>query len=142
MQTVKKTTSENELAGLVNEWAEAVRVKDFDKIMSHYAKDVVAFDVPPPLQINGSDAVRQNMVNWLNMFDGPADVEFKDLEITASDDLAFLRTLTSVTPKGSGQHSWVRVTVCYRKIDGNWLVTHEHASLPFNGETSVEGLKS
>lgn len=142
MQTVKKPTSDNELMGLVNEWADAVRSKDFDKIISHYANDVVAFDVPPPLQINGADSVRTNMINWLNMFEGPAQVHFKNMNIVASDNVAFLHTLTSVTPDGDESRSWVRVTVCYQKIDGRWLVTHEHASLPFNGETSVEGLEA
>jgi ketosteroid isomerase-like protein len=25
----------------------------------------------------------------------------------------------------------VRATICYRKIDGKWMVTHEHVSVPF-----------
>jgi ketosteroid isomerase-like protein len=25
----------------------------------------------------------------------------------------------------------VRATVCYRRIDGKWMVTHEHLSVPF-----------
>jgi ketosteroid isomerase-like protein len=27
---------------------------------------------------------------------------------------------------------WWRATICYRKVDGAWRVTHEHASAPFN----------
>lgn len=137
-----KQSVEKEIKGLTEQWMSAVEAKDIDTIMSHYADDVTAFDVPPPLQIKGADSVRQNMVNWLNMFDGPAQVHFKDIEIVAGEDIAFLHTLTSVTPKGESDRSWVRVTVCYQKIDGKWLVTHEHASLPFNGETSVEGLEA
>jgi len=30
---------------------------------------------------------------------------------------------------------WVRVTVCVRKIDGSWLVGHDHASVPLNLES-------
>jgi len=30
---------------------------------------------------------------------------------------------------------WVRATVCFRKIDGQWKVTHEHISVPFDMET-------
>jgi hypothetical protein len=26
---------------------------------------------------------------------------------------------------------WYRTTICYRKIDGKWVVTHEHDSVPF-----------
>ena|SRR5687768_7532986 len=137
-----KQTVEKEIKALTEEWVAAVEAKDFDGIVSHYADNVTAFDVPPPLQIKGAGSVRQNMTNWLNSFEGPAQVHFKDMEIAAGEDVAFLHTLTSVTPKGESNRSWVRVTVCYQKIDGKWLVTHEHASLPFNGQTSVEGLEA
>jgi len=29
----------------------------------------------------------------------------------------------------------VRATVCYRKIDGKWMIVHEHFSVPFDMET-------
>lgn len=137
-----KQSVEKEIYSLTEEWVKAVEAKDFDAIVSHYADGVTAFDVPPPLQIKGREVVKGNMRSWLNMFDGPAQVHFKDMKIVAGEDVAFLHTLTSVTPQGEDHRSWVRVTVCYEKIDGKWLVTHEHASLPFNGETSVEGLES
>lgn len=137
-----KSASESEIRDLVNEWMNAVRDKDFDKIMSHYSDDVTAFDVPPPLQIKGAGSVRENIINWLTMFEGPAHVEFKDQKITADENVAFLHTLTSVTPENEHHRSWVRVTVCYEKVGGRWLVTHEHASLPFNGQSTVEGLQS
>ena len=140
-RTDNVSAAEAEIQALTDHWTDAVQKKDFDAIMSHYADDVTAFDVPPPLEIEGADSVRQNMVNWLNMFEGPGEVKFKHMKITAGDDVAFLHTLTSVTPKGAGRESWVRVTVCYQKIDGKWLVTHEHASLPFDGQNTVEGLK-
>ena len=35
---------------------------------------------------------------------------------------------------------WVRTTVCFRKIDGTWLITHEHNSVPFNPETGKASL--
>ena len=43
--------------------------------------------------------------------------------------------LHHVTPIGEesrwGQ-TWLRVTVCYRRIEGNWRVVHEHVSVPFD----------
>ena len=30
--------------------------------------------------------------------------------------------------------TWVRVTVCFKKSDGKWLVTHEHVSAPIDVE--------
>ena len=33
-----------------------------------------------------------------------------------------------------------RATVCYRKIDGKWVVTHEHNSVPFDPESGRASL--
>jgi ketosteroid isomerase-like protein len=27
---------------------------------------------------------------------------------------------------------WVRATFCFRKIDGEWLIVHDQASVPFD----------
>ena len=37
--------------------------------------------------------------------------------------------LKNETPTGG---MWVRVTFCFRKIDGNWLIAHDQASVPFD----------
>ena len=125
--------TESEIRALINDWSRALSNKDVEAILAHYAEDVIAFDVPPPLQVTGLKAVRTNIENWLKMFEGPINVEFKDQKIAASDDLAVLYQLARISDKDKGPESgsWVRVTVCYQKFDGRWLVTHEHASVPF-----------
>jgi len=30
---------------------------------------------------------------------------------------------------------WVRVTFCFQKLDGRWLITHDQASVPFDFAT-------
>jgi ketosteroid isomerase-like protein len=35
---------------------------------------------------------------------------------------------------------WWRATVCCRKVDGPWMVVHEHASAPFDAETGRASL--
>jgi len=35
---------------------------------------------------------------------------------------------------------WWRSTVCYRKTEGSWKITHEHNSVPFNVETGKPSL--
>lgn len=44
---------------MINEWAVAVRSKNIDAVMSHYASDVVVFDVAEPLEFKGTDLLRQ-----------------------------------------------------------------------------------
>jgi ketosteroid isomerase-like protein len=33
---------------------------------------------------------------------------------------------------------WWRATICYRKVDGAWQVTHEHASVPFDVASALD----
>jgi uncharacterized protein (TIGR02246 family) len=138
------TSAESDIRALIDHWSRAMSEKDVDSLMEHYAEDVVAFDVPPPLQVNGRDAVRAKLDSWLRMFEGPVDVDFKDVNIITGGDLAVLHQLARVSDRrsGPGSGSWVRVTVVYQKIDGKWLVTHEHASLPFTGQSTVESPRS
>jgi uncharacterized protein (TIGR02246 family) len=127
------TSSEEEIRAANEKWAEAVRNRDFDALMEHYADDVVVFDVPPPLSKRGRDEYRKSWESWLEGFKGHIKVEFKETEITAGENIAFLHTLTKVSDvahDGAESGSWVRVTVGFRKIDGRWLVTHEHVSIP------------
>jgi SnoaL-like domain len=35
---------------------------------------------------------------------------------------------------------WQRSTVCLRKIDGEWTVTHQHSSVPFDGQSGRASL--
>ena len=138
-----KKHDENEIRDLIGQWAAAVAQKDVNKIMSFYSDDVRVFDVPPPLQVKGKVGYRKNWEDWLRMFRGDIECTIRDLNITASSDTAFASCLTHIGEKGNGSGSWVRVTVGYRRTGDKWLATHEHVSLPFNGQTgeSVSNLK-
>ena len=132
-------TNQEEIRSLVEKWADAIRRRDFDELKEHYAEDVVVFDVPPPLRVKGRDEYRKNMERWLGNFKGSVECEMAEVEITAGEDVAFVRSLTKVSDRldeSTSSGSWVRATVCYRKIGGRWVVVHEHASLPFNGMTT------
>jgi ketosteroid isomerase-like protein len=125
------SSSEEEIGAANESWAEAIRNRDFDALMGHYADDVVVFDVPPPLSKQGKEIYRKSFENWLAGFEGHIKVEFKDTDITAGESIAFLHTLTRVSDVAESG-TWVRVTVGFRKIEGKWLVTHEHVSVPID----------
>jgi len=120
-------------------WTKALRSKDLDGLMSHYTEDIVVFDVPPPLRYDGAVAYKKNWADWFASFRAPViGYEIRDLSITAGDDVAFCRSLNRITgarTNGEDTDVWVRATVCFRKIDGTWLVTHEHVSVPINMQT-------
>jgi ketosteroid isomerase-like protein len=70
------TPAEGEVRALIDEWASAVRAKDVDAAMRHYAADVVAFDLAPPLHYAGADSLRSSLAAW---FPTPAQ-DRQDLE--------------------------------------------------------------
>jgi uncharacterized protein (TIGR02246 family) len=140
----KRATAESQIRALVENWAEAVRAKDINGVMSRYAPDLVSFDIVPPLQNVGADVVRKNLEEWFLSFQGPIGYEVRELSISAADDLAFCHSLNRISgsrKNGEQTDVWVRVTVCFRKDNGKWMVAHEHISVPFDmasGRASID----
>lgn len=132
--------SEVEVRALVDAWVNAVRAKDAVAMMRNYAEDVIIFDVVPPAQSRGVAPYRQRWQQWFDSLDGPVGFEMTGMHLTASEDLACCYSVSRVssTPRGGApQEAWVRATVCFRKIGGQWLVVHEHASVPISFNPSA-----
>jgi ketosteroid isomerase-like protein len=116
----------------VEEIAQAIRDKDVVRLLAFYAHDVVVFDVRPPLDTRGADAYRHNFERWFASFEGPLSFEVKNLRIAAGEATAFCHYLALVVGAKPGRVTgyWIRGTTCFERRDGNWLVTHEHISMP------------
>ncbi len=59
--------------------------------------------------------------------------EIRELSVTTEDELAFVHSLNYVSGTLASAHTsdlWVRWTACFRRIDGVWLVVHDHVSVP------------
>ena len=113
--------------------AQAIREKDIDALMAHYAPDVVVYDVTPPMDVESAADYRKNFERWFGSMLGPIDYEMKDLRVSMSDSHAFCHGLTHVKgmrKNGDKADYWVRVTTCFQKANGQWLVGHEHVSMP------------
>lgn len=113
-----------------------------------YTPEIVKFDFAPPLRHTGPEVHDVNgLWSWFFGFDGPIDYKIRDLTMTAAEDVAChsLNRLSAasrgVTRRRRGTRReaarrgvvglWFRATVCLRKVDGTWRVTHEHNSTPF-----------
>jgi len=124
---------ETEIRQWLDQWAKAFRAHDLDAIMSMYAPDVVAYDVVPPLQYAGKEAYRKDYAQFLAQYDGPIEVEIRDLKIFADDGMAFvycLERLSGTLKNGQKSDVWVRYTGGFRKVNGKWLDIHDHVSVP------------
>lgn len=113
--------------------AQAIREKDIDRLMTFYSPEVVAFDVRPPLEARGAEYYRQNFEQWFESFEGPISFELKNLRVVPGDSTAFCHYLSLIVgakPDGGTVGYWARGTTCFERRDGEWLVTHEHISMP------------
>jgi uncharacterized protein (TIGR02246 family) len=113
---------------LIEAWRQAVLAKDTNALVSHYAHDVVVFDVVPPASLKGIERYRENWQRWFDSMKGPLIFEMREVEVAASGDLAYAHSVNRVAV--GEQEDIVRATVCFRRIDGDWRVVHEHASVP------------
>jgi PhnB protein len=131
---------ETRIRGLVEDWAQALRDKDVDAVMTHYAPDVIAFDLAPPLQ-HDRDAMRKGLEAWFPTFKGRIGYEITGLRVAAGEDVAFAHSLNHMTgarTDGTQTDVWFRATVCFHRAGGAWKVAHEHASVPFYMDGSLK----
>lgn len=134
-----KAIDEAQIQQLADDWLKALRAKDINGLMSHYVPDILLFDILPPLEHKGISAYRKIWSECLPYFQGSIDCEIRDLNITVGLDVAFshsLNRMSGTTTNGKKIDNWLRVTVCYRKIDGRWMVVHEHISVPIDMDTT------
>jgi uncharacterized protein (TIGR02246 family) len=144
MKTASSTTTdEAQIRKLIDDQAKAVRARDVDGSVSNYAAGIVSFDVVDALQKTGLDACRKRAEEWFSSFQGPIGYEIHELSITTGDDVAVCHSLNRVkgTKKAGGElDMWWRSTLCCCKIDGKWMITHEHNSVPFDPKSGKASL--
>jgi uncharacterized protein (TIGR02246 family) len=138
-----KARDEAQIRALIEARVKAVHAKDVNGAMESITPDILLFDVVNPLHHRGRDAERKRAQEWFSSFQGPIGYEIRDLNISTCDDVAFshcLNRYSGTTTDGGKFGMWVRATTCYRKIDGTWMITHEHQSVPFDTESGKASL--
>jgi ketosteroid isomerase-like protein len=138
------TVDEADIRHLIDTLIAAIRAMDLEALRSIYAPDIVTFDVTGPLQRVGVEAKLGNWVEAFAAFQPPLGYEIHDLEITSSGVTAFAHGLArlrgTLKSGASAGGFWVRFTACLRKIDGHWLIAHDHVSVPMDLETGRAAL--
>jgi ketosteroid isomerase-like protein len=139
--TVKGQYSRDEadIRALIETVHKAHHSKDAAAIVAPYARAAAVFSLAPPLSHIGMDLEEKKA--WLDTWEGPIDLESRDLSITVSGDFAFCHGFyrNSGTPKAAGRpiSFWMRATVCLHRDGGAWRIVHEHTSVPFYMDGSL-----
>ena len=123
------------IESLLEAWADAVRRHDLPAILAHHERDIVMFDLQPPLQCKGIEAYKQTWDLFFRYHKPGAAFDIKELTVTAGQDVAFAVAVMRCGPDSSSNPAdkdgfLFRLTVGLRKVDGDWRITHEHHSEP------------
>jgi ketosteroid isomerase-like protein len=122
---------------VIDALATAHRIRDAHMLGELYDKDAVIADLAPPLLSRGLDVGGAQA--WLDGWDGPVEVEFKDIVIRIHNDLALafgLKRTKAVTQDGEVAEWWSRITLGLARTPEGWRIMHEHDSVPFHMDGS------
>jgi uncharacterized protein (TIGR02246 family) len=137
--TGKASRDEAEILALLGALRRAHHDKDAAAIAAAYAPDAVVCDLSPPLSHHGVDVAAKQA--WLDTWDGPIEIEGRDLRLAVSDDLAFAHGYTRMSghPKAAGRQIefWLRDTFCLKRQGDRWRIVHMHSSVPFYMDGSL-----
>ena len=127
--TTQHAVDEVDIRQLIDKLVGAVRTMDLEGVKPVYAPDIVSFNFVPPLRHVGAEAKWENWVDVFTAYQRPLGYEARDLAIVVGDDVAFgysLNRISGTLKNGNSTDYWVRWTACFRKIDGSWLIAHDH----------------
>lgn len=132
-------TDMEEIVALYTRLGHAHRNKDAEGIVACYSRNALVFSLAPPLKNIGVN--HDETASWLSTWDGPVIVGDENVEIVIEGEIAWKTALTNmqgVKTDGTEENLWYRSTMCLRKIDGEWLIVHDHSSTPFYMDGSLK----
>ncbi|MES2896374.1 MAG: nuclear transport factor 2 family protein [Pseudomonadota bacterium] len=128
-------TDAEQIRALLQARADALHAHEAAAAVAILADEVVNYDLDPPLaHVGGPARASARLDKWFATWRTPIRSEPRDLQISASGDLAFafgLIQLAGTKTDGEEVDLWFRSTVCLRRLDGAWRIVHEHSSTPF-----------
>jgi uncharacterized protein (TIGR02246 family) len=128
---MSSTTDRAAIEALFQKLAKAHADHDAAAIIEAYAPDAVIFDLAPPLGRRGMTL--DSVEDWLASWEGPIQIDARDVNLTVDGDLAFVSALNRMRGRqgGEDQDMWYRTTTCLRKASGRWRIICDHSSVPF-----------
>ncbi len=130
-----RADSADEIKAIQLSIARNAEKRDLDGIMSHYIKDdkLFVFDAYPPRQYVGWDAFRGDWKDFLNALKDPISYKLGELYAISDGQFGYthmVQYIRGTTQDGKPFALNLRETDVYRKINGNWMIVHVHASVP------------
>lgn len=127
--------------------AHGAETRNLDLIMSNYLRSdtLFVFDVYPPTAYIGWNAFRKDWSDFLDGIKGPITYQMVDMDVATDGKMGYVHVIehiAGVDHKDQPVEINMRITELYRKINGKWLIEHEHASVPVDIKTGKADLLS
>ena len=142
-----RANDEAEINASVQRFIAAMNAKDINGIMAYYSPDesLLVFDALPPRQYVGATAFRKDWEGFLAAFPSALHAEISDWKTETEGNFAYGHGVTRIIGEdkdGKDLDLTLRVTDVYKKINGKWLVVHEHVSWPVDLATGQADFSS
>jgi len=128
------TDDRQQVTNIVCGFLDAVSRGDRKSILAHHDDKLLMFDFPDTVR-----GLKDYDDTWDFFFDsqrGPITFEPEELLATVGDRVAFVSCIVHCDGTTAGSFRF-RLTVGLVKCDGEWLITHEHHSVPAKEDTFV-----
>ncbi|MGC1782352.1 MAG: nuclear transport factor 2 family protein [Acidobacteriaceae bacterium] len=133
------TQDKADILAVIETLKKAHHDKDAAAIAAQYANDAAIFNLAPPLVHRGVDL--QEKQAWFDTWDGPVEIESRDIHITVAGDNAFCHGYMQMEGNKKGVEQrvsfWMRETLCLERSRNGWRIVHEHTSVPFYMDGSL-----
>ncbi|GAA2845219.1 YybH family protein [Nonomuraea rubra] len=130
-----QAAGEAEVRRVHERWYAGTAARDLDGMMAAIADDVVSYEQEAPLQHVGVDAVREVCARGLDLAgDARVTLAVPELKVLVREDLAVSWGLDLVRVGESGE-SWSRGTRVFERRGGEWVMVHQHLSVPYDPAT-------
>jgi ketosteroid isomerase-like protein len=124
---MSRHSEKQQIEKVIVDWAHAVSSEDRKAILENHTKDLLMFDFPKTIE--GIDAYDKSWDFFCDDIKGPIIFEPTEIRVTAGEDVAFAACKFHCDGTSAGPLDF-RLTVGLEKRNGEWIITHEHHSVP------------
>lgn len=120
---------------IVAEWARAISEGDRAAIVAHHDEHLLMFDFPGT--VTGINAYSETWDFFYENPKGPITFDPSDIRATVGSDVAFVTCNIHCDGTSAGPLD-LRLTVGLEKRGNEWVITHEHHSVPTTEDRFID----
>jgi ketosteroid isomerase-like protein len=145
LEGVVRADDRAEIQALEDRQFQAFKTRDVDRYMTCFVpnESLFVFDGSgPPREYIGARAWRKFITDFFASSSGPIESRYRDFDVIVQGKVGFAHFVVdeAFTVSGKKWKFTERWTDVFQKIDGKWVIVHEHTSFPFDfarGQTDL-----